>query len=296
MHKGAILFGVGLFAVVVTICLLLYMLMSKSSFNSGFKSSFKDMNSLDPLTKLFLKNRHARDMYATQLNVDSGIVYDAYLEFLQTATKDTPTTIYESVTEIAQFMQSANLYGQTVDTQKLQLYIQNLDAVLTDFFNGKYITAEQLDGGNKRDQELSDQYSQLNLDQAFVEYLSTVAPNNDEKPIQEDMINAMRNQDYDISRYVEMLESKPDIVGDGKSSKEAYDNAGKRHRLASRPYPGSTNPRVIAEDSPVQLDKFDASKDYAIPYPGILNGQTKDMPSYTQPSRGSRVAYNFNSY
>jgi len=282
---------------IIVISLLLYWVVVKSGFNSGFKSSFQDLNNVDPLTKLFVKNRYARDMYATQLNVDSGIIYNAYMEFLQTANKDTPTVVYDGVTEIVQFMESANLYGQTVDTQKLQTYIQNLDILLTDFFNGKYITAEQLGGGNMRDQKLLNEYSDLSLDNAFKEYLDTVAPHQGESAIKEDMINAINTQDYDVSRYVEQLERTPDVVGDSaKSVKQSYEETGRRNRLESRPYPGSTNPRVIADDTPVPLDKYDATKDYAIPYPGVLNGQTHDFPSYTQPYRGHRVAYNFNGF
>lgn len=296
MHKGTALFIVGLIAVVIVIALLIYLVVTKSGFNSGFKSNFQDLSNVDPLTKLFVKNRYARDMYATQLNVDSGVVRNAYMEFLSTANKETPTVIYDGVVETVQFMETANLYGQTVDTEKLQVYIQNLDIVLTDFFNGKYITAERIGGGDRRDQKLSNEYSELNLDGAWKEYLNTLAPHAGELGIQEDMINAINTQDGDISRYVEELERTPDIIGDVKSVKQAYDESGKRNRLEFRPYPGSSNPRVIADDSPSPLDKFGSTKDYNIPYPGILNGQTHDFPHLTQPYPGHRVAYNFNGF
>lgn len=297
MHKGTIMFGFGILLVAIVVALLLYYIISKPGFNSGFKSSFKDLTNADPITKLYVKNRYLRDMYGTQLNVDSGETLRTYMEFLQNPGRDTPTPIYDSVVEIVEFMKTADLYGQTNDGEKLQVYIRALDALLTDFFNSKYITAERLDGVNQRDSKLLDEYTTTDLDSAWEDYIGAAAPGKDEHDIAEQQTLSIMRQDFDVSRFVEALESDPSVVGEGvKSSKQAYDEAGKRHRLADRPYPGSTNPRVIADDPSYPLDKYDATKDRNYPKPRVLSGQTRDLEVFTAPWRGNRVAYNFNGF
>lgn len=287
-YKGKILFGVGLVLTLVVIAILLYVSFSGFTSSSPFKSGFNDMKDMDPLTRFYAKNKRLKEMYATMLNVDSGTTMDVYKEFVDNPGKDTPRHIYDKAIEVLQEMPTMDLYGQTNDVKRLFTMIINMDAALTDVLNSKFYTADRVGGADKRDTKLLDEYSSLNVDGSFEEYLRSATANDSEADIKEDMINAIHNQDYDVSRYVESLERDKTLVS-GVSSKQMAEQQGRRHRLEFRPYPGSSNPRVIADDEPFYKDHQDVSKDRNIPSPGILNGKTRDIEFYSTPWPGRRA-------
>ena len=289
MHKGTILFVVGLAALIIVIFALSYFAFKKFSSASAFKSGFGSLDKMSPLVRFYVKNKHLKEMYSTELNVDSGETLRTYDEFIKTAEPDTPKHIYTKAVEVYQEMLTMDLYGNTGDTKRLLTMIIFMDAALTDVLNSKFYTADRLDGGGNRDKRLLDEYTSVNRDNAWVDYIKNAAPGQDEHDIAEQMTNSIMNQDYDISRYVEELEQTHDIVGSSKSIKQAYEETGKRNRLEFRPYPGSTSSRVIADDDPLLKDHRDVNKDRNIPKPGIINEKVRDITFESGPWGGRRA-------
>jgi hypothetical protein len=293
MFKGATLFVVGLVLVLFVLGILLYISFSKFSSGKPFKSGFGNLDKMDPLVRFYVKNRYLKDMYATQLNVDSGQTMMAYKEFIDTCGPDTPKHIYEKAIEVYQEMMTMDLYGNTGDTKRLLTMIIYMDAALTDVLNSKFYTADRLDGQGERDKTILSQYTSTNSDNAWIEYVKGVAPNKDEHDIAEQMENSIMTQDYDISRYVESLENSKECTGGGVSSKQACEDAGRRHRLEIRPYHGATGSRVIADDDPLYKDQRDVSKDRNIPMPGIISEKVRDI-TFTSTWTGRRADQPYN--
>lgn len=288
MHKGTVLFVVGIAVLLIVILAFAYVAFGKFSSAKPFKSGFSNLNNMSPIVRFYIKNKHLKEMYATDLNVDSGETLRTYKEFIDSAEPDTPKHIYTKAIEVYQEMMTMDLYGQTGDVKRLLTMIIFMDSALTDLLNSKFYTANRLDGGGKRDKKMLDEYTSVNRDNAWVDYIKNAAPGKDEHDIAEQMVNSIMTQDYDISRYAEALESDRTIVGDSKSIKQSYDEQGRRNRLEFRPYPGSMSSRVIADDDPLLKDHRDVSKDRNIPMPGIINEKVRDVTFESGPWGGRR--------
>lgn len=294
MHKGALLFVFGAVLVLITVAILLYIIFAKFSAGKPFKSGFGDLSKMDPLVRFYVKNKQLKEMYATELNVDSGATLTTYKEFIGSCGPQTPRHIYEKAIEIYQEMLTMDLYGNTGDTKRLLTMIIYMDAALTDVLNSKFYTADRLDGKGERDKKLLDEYTSVNRDNAWLDYINNVAPGQDERDIAEQMENSIMTQDYDVSRYVESLEREPSVVSaDAKSSLQSCTEAGRRHRLALRPYPGAVGSRVIADDDPLMKDFRDVNKDRNIPMPGIINEKVRDI-TFTSTWTGRRADQPYN--
>ncbi len=293
MHKGVFLYALGVILVLVVVAVLLYMIFAKFSSGKPFKSGFGDLSKMDPLVRFYVKNKHMKDMYATELNVDSGMTLSSYKEFIDTAGPETPKHIYQKAVEVYQEMLTMDLYGNTGDTKRLLTMLVYMDAALTDVLNSKFYTADRLDGKGEHDKKLLAEYTHTNIDNAWIDYIKGAAPNKDEHDIAEQMTNSIMNQDYDLSRYVEELERDRSLVGDAVSSKEALESQGRRHRLEFRPYPGAVGSRVIADDDPLMKDHRDVSKDRNIPMPGIINEKVRDI-TFTSTWTGRRADMPYN--
>jgi hypothetical protein len=290
----AVVVIIAVIILLILVGLFLLYLWNKRTAVSEFKSGFANLATMEPLTRFYVGNNKVKNMYLTQLNVDVGEAHRVYREFVGNPGKQTPKHIYHSAVEILEFIEGgADMKNHSVDTDKLTNYLINMDAALTDVLNSKYYTADRLDGKGKYDQKLLKEYMEVDSDIAYNDFINAAGPNQDEADIREDAMLALGPKDFDIGNYVQSLEMNPDIVGQGvKSTMEAFTEAGKRNRLANRPYVGAANPRVIAEDDPLPRNKYDVNKDYNIPYPGVLTGKTRDIPSmtpYFEGRRGNRV-------
>lgn len=297
VNKGFLFLGV-LIALFLVILLVLgiYHFAKKPFTVQKFKSGFQDLSTLDPVVRFHLENRKAKEMYVTELNVDVGEVVRIYKRFIDTAKGDTPMHIYNSAVEIYEFLHAGGDFrNRSDDTNMLADYLINMDKTLTDYLNSKYFTAERLDGKDNTDSKMLDQYTANQIDSAYAKYINDAGANSDEADIREDMSAYLNAADFPISRYVESLEMTPDIVGEtAKSVNQSYAESGLRNRIANRPYPGGTNPRVISEDDPLPRNKYDIHKDYAVPKPGLLNGITRDIDSHAPYWNGRRAGQVYN--
>lgn len=289
MHKGTILFAVGVAVLLIVVLALIYFAFGKYSSANPFKSGFSNLDTMSPLVRFYFKNKQLKEMYSTQLNVDSGETVRTYKEFIDTAEPDTPKHIYTKAIEVYQEMLTMDLYGNTGDAKRLLAMIIFMDSALTDLLHSKFYTADRLDGGGQKDKKILDEFTSANRDNAWVDYIKNAAPGQDEHDIAEQMVNSIMNQDYDVSRYVEELEQTRDVVGNSKSIKQSYEETGRRNRLEFRPYPGSMGSRVIADDNPLLKDRRDVNKDRNIPMPGIINEKVRDVTFESGPWGGRRA-------
>jgi hypothetical protein len=298
MSKVFMLLGaLAVLVVLIIIGVIIYSMSSFSSSTQKFKSGFQDLNTLEPIVRFHIENRKVKEMYLTQLNVDIAEVVRVYKRFIDRPQGDTPRHIYNSAVEIYEFLHAGgNFRNRSDDTNKLASYLINMDKTLTDYLNSKYFTADRLDGKYTKDSKILDEFTSGQIDDAYAEYLENASGGaSDMQDIREDMSTYLNAADFPISRYVESLEMDPGVVDAGAQSVQAaYDSRGLRNRIANRPYPGSTNPRVISEDDPLPRNQYDTHKDYNVPSPGVLSGKVRDIDSYAPYWNGRRAGQVYN--
>ena len=291
MFVGLLVALVVVFVAVVVI----YYAVNSNFTTQKFKSGFTDLNILEPIVRYQIENRKVKEMYLTQLNVDVGEVVRVYKRFIERPQGDTPRHIYDSAVLIYQFLHAGGDFrNRSDDTNMLADFLINMDKTLTDYLNSKYFTADRLDGEDTKDRKILDQFTTSHMDDAYEAFLENASGGaSDMQDIREDMSAYLLTADFPISRYVESIDMDPSIV-DGKSVAQSYDERGLRNRIASRPYPGGTNPRVISEDDPLPRNKYDTYKDYNVPKPGVLSGKVHDIDSHAPYWTGRRAGQVYN--
>lgn len=297
-NKGFIFLGALVALVVVFVVLVgIYYAVGQNFTTQKFKSGFTDLNNLEPIVRFQIENRKVKEMYLTQLNVDVGEVVRVYKRFIEKPQGDTPRHIYDSAVEIYQFLHAGGDFrNRSDDTNMLADYLINMDKTLTDYLNSKYFTADRLDGKDTKDRKILDQFTSSHIDDAYEEFLENASGGaSDLQDIKEDMSAYLLTADFPISRYVESLEMDPMIMdSNAKSVNASYEERGLRNRIANRPYPGGTNPRVISEDDPLPRNKYDTYKDYNVPKPGVLSGKVHDIDSHAPFWTGRRAGQVYN--